>query len=275
MTKKLTEDQIRSFQKDGFISPIDVFTLNEALELRGMLEEAEVKWPEAFVGANRNNAHLNLKCLDNIVHNPNLVNAIEDLIGPDILNYGTVLFIKEPQEPGFVSWHQDARYMGLEPHVGITAWVALSEANDKSGCMQMIPGSQNEIKHHNDTFGEDNILTRGQEVQGVDESKAVSTPLHPGQMSIHSSRVVHSSQPNNSDDRRIGFVIQPYMPPHVEQTLSKSYAQLVRGRDPYGNFILIGRPKVDMDSFDLNIRDKVNKTWADILYHGAKKRRDY
>jgi|TARA_B110000438_G_scaffold76485_1_gene76665 hypothetical protein len=275
MTKKLTEDQIRSFKRDGFISPIDVFTPDEALELRGMLEEAELKWPEAFVGANRNNAHLNLKCLDNIVHNPNLVNAIEDLIGPDILNYGTVLFIKEPQEPGFVSWHQDARYMGLEPHVGITAWVALSEANDKSGCMQMIPGSHNEIKHHNDTFEEDNILTRGQEVQGVDESKAVSTPLHPGQMSIHSSRVVHSSQPNNSDDRRIGFVIQPYMPPHVEQTLSKSYAQLVRGRDPYGNFILIGRPTVDMDSFDLNIRDKVNKTWADILYHGAKKKRDY
>ena len=275
MTLKLTKDQIRSFKKEGFISPIDVFTQEEALEIRKALEEAEVKWPKAFVGANRNNAHLNIKCLDEIVHNTNLVNAIEDLIGPDILNYGTVLFIKEPQDPGFVSWHQDARYMGLEPHVGITAWVALSEANDKSGCMQMIPGSHTEIKDHNDTFGEDNILTRGQEVQGVDGSKGVSTPLHPGQMSIHSARVVHSSQANNSDDRRIGFVIQPYMPPDVKQTLSKSYAQRVRGSDPYGHFKLIDRPKVDMDPSNLAIKEKVNKTWADILYHGAKKRRDY
>jgi non-heme Fe2+,alpha-ketoglutarate-dependent halogenase len=159
--------------------------------------------------------------------------------------------------------------------VGITAWVALSEANDKSGCMQMIPGSHTDIKDHNDTFGEDNILTRGQEVQGVDGSKGVSTPLNPGQMSIHSARVVHSSQANNSDDRRIGFVIQPYMPPDVMQTLSKSYAQLVRGSDPYGHFNLIDRPKVDMDPSDLAIKEKVNKTWADILYHGAKKRRDY
>ncbi len=214
-------------------------------------------------------------CLDEIVHNTTLVDAIEDLIGPDILNYGTVLFIKEAKDPGFVSWHQDARYMGLEPHVGITAWVALSEANDESGCMQMIPGSHGKIQDHNDTFGEENILTRGQEVQGVDESKAVSTPLRPGQMSIHSARVIHSSQPNHSNDRRIGFVIQPYMPPHVQQTITKTGAQLVRGKDQDGNFKLIGRPKFDMDTDDLVMRDWINETWADILYHGAEKRRDF
>lgn len=275
MGKKLTDSQIEAFHRDGFVSPIDVFSENEALRLRRELEAAETKWPEAFKGAARNNAHLNLTCLDEIVHNPVLLDAIEDLIGPDILNYGTVLFIKEPHDPGFVSWHQDARYMGLEPHVGVTAWVALSHSNEQSGCMQMIPGSHGEIRDHDDTFGEQNILTRGQEVRDVDESKAVSLVLRPGQMSIHSARVIHASQPNRSDDRRIGFVIQPYMPPHVAQVIKRTGAQLVRGKDPLDNFDRLGRPKKDMAPEDLAVRDRINQDWADILYDGAKQRRDY
>ena len=275
MRKKLTQAQIDAFHHDGFVSPIDVFSEAEALRLRKELEAAEEEWPEAFQGAARNNAHLNLICLDEIVHNPILLDAIEDLIGPDILNYGTVLFIKEPNDPGFVSWHQDARYMGLEPHIGITAWVALTEANDENGCMQMIPGSHGEIRDHNDTFGEENILTRGQEVENVDASMAASTALRPGQMSIHSARVIHSSQPNRSKDRRIGFVIQPFMPPHVKQMITPTGAQLVRGSDPFANFEHLPRPASDMDPGDIKKRDWVNETWSDILYHGAKMRRDY
>lgn len=275
MGKKLTDEQITSFERDGFVSPIDVFSEQKALDLRVALEAAETKWPEAFEGAARNNAHLNLTCLDEIVHNNSLLDAVEDLVGPDILNYGTVLFIKEPQDPGFVSWHQDARYMGLEPHVGITAWIALSESNELSGCMQMIPGSHGKINEHNDTFGEKNILTRGQEIQDVDESKAVSLRLRPGQMSIHSARVIHASQANNSTDRRIGFAIQSFMPPHVKQTIKKTGAQLVRGTDQYKHFELLGRPDVDMAPKDVARRDKINRDWADILYHGAERRRDY
>lgn len=275
MAKKLTEAQIAAFHRDGFVFPIEVFSEQEALRLRKELEAAEAKWPEAFQGAARNNAHLNVTCLDEIVHNTTLVDAVEDLIGPDILTCGTVLFIKEPKDPGFVSWHQDARYQGLEPQVGITAWVALSHSNEESGCMQMIPGSHSEIKEHVDTYGERNILTRGQEVQGVDESKAVSLTLRPGEMSIHSSRVIHASQPNNSNDRRIGFVIQPYMPPQVKQTIKRTGAQLVRGHDPHGNFNRLSRPEKDMAPEDVSTREQINADWADILYAGAEQRRDY
>ncbi len=139
----------------------------------------------------------------------------------------------------------------------------------------MIPGSHKEILDHNDTFGEQNILTRGQEVEDVDESMAVSTPLHPGQMSIHSARVIHSSKPNCSNDRRIGFAIQSYLPPEVEQTIVRTGAQLVRGTDTFSNFEPLGRPKQDMDSGGVSARDWVNETWSEILYHGAEKRRDY
>lgn len=275
MGKKLTDEQIAAFHRDGFVFPIDVFSEEEALRLRQELEAAEAKWPEAFVGAQRNNAHLTLTCLDEIVHNEGLVDAVEDLIGPDILNYGTVLFIKEPHDPGFVSWHQDARYMGLEPHIGITAWVALTPVTEENGCMRMIPGSQDRIREHEDTFGEENILTRGQEVPNVDDTKAVSLTMRPGQMSIHSSRVIHSSNPNISNERRIGFVIQPYMPPTVRSTILRTPVQLVRGGDPIGNFDIVGRPVADMAPEGIAAKEAVNAAWAEILYDGAEQRRDF
>jgi hypothetical protein len=275
MGKKLTAEQIESYNRDGFLSPVDIYTEDEAARLRERLEKAEMKWPEAFTGAARNNAHYNIAVLDEIVHNADLLDAVEDLIGPDILNYGTVLFIKEPHDPGFVSWHQDARYMGLEPHVGVTAWLALSPSTSESGCMRMIPGSHRTgIRDHNDTFGETNILTRGQEVENVNEDEAVETPLRPGQVSFHSQRVVHSSAPNKSADRRIGFAIQAYMPPSVVQTMARTHAQLVRGSDPNGNFELAPRPTRDMNPEDIALRDQVNAAWAEILYEGAERRRN-
>ena len=276
MGNKLTKHQIEFYKRDGFLSPVDIFTEDEAAELRVALEQAEANWPEAFVGANRNNAHYNITVLDEIVHNTGLLDSVEDLIGPDILNYGTVLFIKEAHDPGFVSWHQDARYMGLEPHVGVTAWLALSPSNAESGCMRMIPGShRGEMRDHNDTFGEENILTRGQEIVDVDETKAVEILLRPGQVSFHCPRVIHSSEPNNSDDRRIGFAIQSYLPPNVVQTKARTHAQLVRGNDPYANFEIAPRPSRDMAPDDVVLRDRVNATWARILYEGSQKRRDY
>lgn len=275
MGKKLTDDQIASFHRDGFVSPIDVFSEHEALALRAEMETAEAQWPDAFTGAERNNLHLTFRCFDRLVHHPAIVDAAEDLVGPDILAYATVLFIKEPKDPGFVSWHQDARYMGLEPHVGITAWIALSHSNEQSGCMQMIPGSHDQLREHDDTYGQQNILTRGQEVPDVDDSQAVSLILRPGQMSIHSARIIHASQPNMSDDRRIGFVIQPYMPPSVEQTIKRTTAQLIRGSDANGNFDLIDRPDADMQAEGLALKARVNQDLADILYHGAEKRRNF
>lgn len=274
MGKCLSDRQVEKFHNDGFLSPINVFSINEASELKDKLEDAEKIWPEAFSASARNNAHLNFEFLDSIVHNKNLLDAVEDILGPNILAYASTLFIKEPRDPGFVSWHQDGKYMGLSENIGITAWVALSEANGESGCMSMIPGSHEKMLAHKDTFGKDNILTRGQEVQNVDAGKAVETPLRPGQASFHCPTVIHGSQPNRSEHRRIGFAIQTYIPTNVKSIHGRASAQLVRGIDTFGHFDLLQRPKMDMEEAQVTTRDRVNKEYADILYLGAKKTRD-
>ena len=125
MPKYLTENQVRQYHEEGFCSPIDVMPEHEALALADRLAEAEQVDPEGLQGRSRNNAHLVFQFLDEIAFHPVILDIVEDLLGKDFLLWGTVLFIKEPESMGYVSWHQDATYMGLEPHQFLTPWLAL------------------------------------------------------------------------------------------------------------------------------------------------------
>jgi ectoine hydroxylase-related dioxygenase (phytanoyl-CoA dioxygenase family) len=193
-----------------------------------------------------------------------------------LLAWGTVFFTKEPGDPGFVSWHQDTRYAGLEPHEALTAWIALSPATPENGCMRMIPGShKGPVLPHSDTFGAHNLLTRGQTIQEVDETGAIDVVLQPGQMSLHHLNVIHGSRPNRSRERRMGFAIQHYMPAHIRQTLGEDYALLVRGTDRHGHFKPGRRPTGDVEPEAIAFREHVNKALKDIVYQGATERRSY
>lgn len=277
MPKVLTRAQIESYRRDGFLFPVTVMSEDEAAGFRVRYEAAETRWPDAMQGANRNNAHLNIKVLDELTHHPVILDAVEDLLGPDLLICGTVLFIKEAGDPGFVSWHQDARYMGIEPYEqATTVWLALSPSTIETGCMRMMPGSHTlGVQTHEDTYDDQNILTRGQQVNGVDEQDAVDLVLRPGQMSFHHPAVIHASAPNNGSDRRIGFVIQSFVTPAVRQTKGQTYAQVARGENLTGHLPPLARASGDMLPDDLAMRDTVNACWSDILYDGAAKRRDY
>jgi hypothetical protein len=276
MPKKLSEHEIARYERDGFLFPIDVMSPAEAARLRARLEEAEARHPQVLNRFERMNGHICFTFLDEIVHHPAIVDAVEDLIGENILASDTVLFIKEPRSPGFVSWHQDFTYMGLEPHEGVTAWLALTPSNRRTGCMQMLPGTHRHGQlPHRDTFHDDNILTRGQTIDGLDTTGAVAIELEPGQMSLHHPRVIHGSEPNTGDTRRIGVSIQSYIPPRVHQTKVEAHATLVRGRDIDGHYRLTPRPRGDMEPDAEALRAHINAQWADVLYEGATRRRRY
>ncbi|MGB1160051.1 MAG: phytanoyl-CoA dioxygenase family protein [Alphaproteobacteria bacterium] len=272
MPKRLTVEQQETYARDGFVAPIDIFSADEIAEIRAEIEEAEAKWPNALDGAGRNNGHLALPVLDRIVHDSRILDAVEDVLGANILAAGSTLFIKEPNTGGFISWHQDARYAGMEPHDWVTGWLAISNVTEENGCMQMIPGSHiDPLRDHVDTFGEDNLLTRGQEVQGIDESQAVPVPLKPGQLSLHHPRIVHGSGPNTSNERRIGFALQSYITPSVEQVLGDMYVQHARGVDEPQNHIEAPRVQEAMSAEAVALRIDANKKLADILYAGSEK----
>jgi ectoine hydroxylase-related dioxygenase (phytanoyl-CoA dioxygenase family) len=230
----LTKEQIDLYNRDGFIAPIDIYSREEAAAIRQELEGLEASYPEAVTGRNRNNVHYVTSLFDKIVHNPDILDAVETLIGKDFLVGGTTLFIKEPEQRGFISWHQDARYIGLEPENWVTAWLALSDVTTENGCMYMWPGSHLEgAREHLDTFDEENLLTRGQTVQNVPTNDTIPVALKAGQLSLHHPWVVHGSGHNSSKSRRIGFAIQSYIGTNVDSVYGKIFVQQARGSDTY------------------------------------------
>jgi chlorinating enzyme len=277
MPRVLTKLQIEQYHDQGFICPIRVISEQEALSIKDELEQVEKEFPEEINSESRNNLHLSFAFLDALAHNKIIVDAIEDLIGPDISLWASVMFIKEPSSKQYVSWHQDATYMGLDSLDFPTPWIALSPSNIETGCMTMIAGShKTKIQNHKDTFAENNILTRGQVIQDVDESKAVDLILQPGEMSIHHGAVIHGSQPNNSNQRRIGFSLQSYMPNNVKQIVGRNLWTHVRGQkrqDDDG--MLLDRPRFNMDPNTVAQRKIANENLSEILYKGAKEKRNY
>jgi ectoine hydroxylase-related dioxygenase (phytanoyl-CoA dioxygenase family) len=272
MTKSLSQAAIDAYRTHGFHAPVRVFPEHVAAEYRRCLEALEAKMGGPLEGNWRVKTHLLFTWVDRLVHDDKILDAVEDLIGPDILCWTTNFFIKEPKSPGFVSWHQDATYWGLEPDDVVTAWVALSPSNDGSGCMRVIPGTHF-VSHlpHVDTFHEDNLLTRGQEIAvDVDESKAVSVPLAPGEISLHHIKLVHGSEPNRSSDRRIGLAIR-YIPTHVRQTKHRDSAMLVRGVDKYRHFDLEPRPRQDLDEAALAAHADAVRRKVAVMYEGTAK----
>ena len=272
----LTSNQLKQYEDEGFISPINVFSKDKALDIRNEIEYIEKKLPNELEKSGRYNAHLISPLLDEATHSPKILDAVQGLIGKNILVCGTTLFIKNPNEKGFVSYHQDAKYIGLEPHNWVTAWVAITDSNEKNGCMRMWPGShKNNLKDHDQCFNEENLLTRGQTVKNVPEKKTTPLILKSGQMSLHHPTVVHGSDLNKSNDRRIGFVIQSYISTNVKQVLGKNGVQSARGKDEFNFHEKIGRPNSLLNKKDLEIKKRENDNLQDIFYKGSLQKSNY
>ncbi|HZT87094.1 MAG TPA: phytanoyl-CoA dioxygenase family protein [Stellaceae bacterium] len=270
MPKSLSRDQIARYRAEGYLAPLRVMSAAEAGALRARLEAVEARLGGPLRGDLRHKSHLLFPFLADLVRHPAILDAVEDLIGPDILCWNSNFFIKEAATPSFVSWHQDSTYWGLSSADVVTAWVALTPSNLANGAMAVIPGSQTlDQAPHRDTFDRNNLLTRGQEIAvAVDEAAAVPLVLEPGEMSLHHVRLVHGSPPNPSPDRRIGFAIR-YIPTSLRQLEGEDSATLVRGTDRFGHFELEPRPETDLAADMLAYHRRIAERSARILYRGT------
>jgi len=238
MSHVLSQDQVAGYAVDGFVFPVPVLDAAEVSELRGELEAWERARSAAIDFPEKSKSYLLFGWADRLVHHPRVLDAVEDLIGPDVLVYHSTLFLKEAQTPAFVRWHQDSTYFYLDPHAHVTAWIALSDASERAGCMSVLPGShQWGAFAHDDRPGPDNMIRRGQGISGhFDDASGTPMPLSAGEMSLHHTDLVHASGANRNSDRRIGYAIS-YIPAHVRPVGAvRPSALLVRGRD-HGQFL--------------------------------------
>ena len=248
MGKVLTDAQIDQWTRDGAVWPVDLLDEAETADYLRRFEALEAKIGKEAQAQFRIKAHLPFPWLWDLITRPRLVDTIEDLIGPDIVCWGSSFFTKKAHDPRFISWHQDSTYYGLEPPESITAWVAFTDANELSGCMRIIPGSHTApaILPHEETYDPNNLLSRGQTIRGIDEAAAVPMPLKAGQFSVHHNKTAHASEPNNADWPRVGFAIH-FAATSVRQAQFDGATGIrVRGEDPDGNWLDDPRPEYEM-----------------------------
>jgi len=245
--KALTEAEIKAYHRDGFLTPFTVYEPDEAAGLATKFHELEDAIGDEPQERFRIKAQLPFPWLCDVVREPRLLDAIEDLIGPNILCWGASFFAKKAHDPRFVSWHTDSFFYGFEPAETVTAWLAFHPSTVESGCVRYIPGSHQSETVHEIEPDQDNLLPMAQNAVGVDESMAVDAVLAPGQVVFHHEAVVHGSGPNTADHPRVGLSIH-YVAPHVRETrFEGSTAMLLRGEDKFGYWGKDPEPQKDFD----------------------------
>jgi hypothetical protein len=240
MGKLLTASEVAQYERDGIIFPIPVLTPEEAAGFRRAFEELAGRLGGRPVAQALGHTQAYFRWAYDLATHPRVLDAVEGLLGPDILLWTVSIFPKYPRDPGYISWHQDGTYWGLDSVRVTTAWIALTDSTVDNGCMRVVPGSHHRpILPHRDTYAADNRLSRGQEIEvEVDERDAVDVVLRAGEMSLHHVNIIHGSNPNRSDGSRIGFAPRFTTPETSQVDGEPMTAVLARGRDRHGHFRL-------------------------------------
>lgn len=261
--KALTQEQVDAYRRDGFFYPVPALSPDEiatCLAGLGRLEaslgcavaDADVKW--------RSHGHAHSPWFNALIRHPRILDAVEDVIGPNILVWTSTFFIKEPHSPTFAAWHQDGTYFGLEPKEQVCAWVALTDATREAGCMEHVSSKGNLRQLHHAPLGLAHSINRAGQtiIEPFDDSAPVAMALPAGSCSLHHEFSLHRSAPNNAAHRRVGIGLN-YIPTHVRvDGPVRCNAMLVRGEDKYGHFDLIEPPKAECDAAALAVHQEAN-----------------
>lgn len=266
MTGSLTDKQVDQYWRDGHLFPLPLMHQAEAQTWRGKLEQFEDRYStepsltQPFENYLRANMHIVSTAASEIAHHPAILDAVESLIGPDLLVWMVELIVKPPHSDAMLSMHQDLTYWGLDGIDGlVTAWVALSDVTVANGAMKFVTGSHRFGQvDHTDTFAENNLLSRGQRVDFEhDPADEIDVELVAGEVSLHHGLMFHGSGPNHTSDERAGLVIR-YIEPEVRQRVgARDYAMTVRGANHTGNLISVAPPSRNCEAGALALFDEI------------------
>ncbi len=204
----LSPKHLRSYQEDGIVFPVTALTPEETAHFRRAFEELEEQAgaPQKYSAY----THLFFPWAYELVMHPVVVAAAGDILGSEVLVDSSLCLCKHAFDGTFAPWHQDGVYSQMHTTPSVSAWIALTSSTRENGCMRVVPGSHSEgrLAHHM-VADKKTLFDQSPEIETeVDESRAVDVELRPGEMSLHDSSIVHSSEPNRSGKERLGFVIR-------------------------------------------------------------------
>jgi len=266
----MTEGITQSYSRDGYVSAVPVMSEAEAAELVKQFEQVEQRvGPHVFKLLNVK-GHLLFPFLWDVVQDARIVSRVSEILGPDVLCWGSSFFCKQAGSADVVPWHQDGTCWGLNAPKGLTAWLALTPSTPETGCLRVIPESHREAVPHAVRNAPSSMLPLGEEVaEAVDETRAVDCVLRPGEMSLHHVMLVHGSATNRATTgRRIGFAIRYIAGDVAQRGPAKGYATMVCGRD-HGTYQLETKPKGDLEPEALRRHRDILRHSADLVMREA------
>jgi len=276
MTASLSDEAVRSYRENGFWFPYRLMARERALAIAERFiaftqSEQARRYSDPQNQLYLLKAHLLFKWADENCHDPGLLDAVESLIGPDIMVWSSGLFWKGPRSGSYVSWHQDSTNFELDDPEGVVrAWISLTPATLENGTMHFLPGEHRRGQiPHKDMKAEGELLSRGETIDlEIDDSKTVPVIVDAGEVSFHHLHAPHGSGPNNSDSPRVNHVVT-FISPKVRPLRGPDSALLVRGHDPYGHFEHEPRPAADFDPDAMRAHRRAMVMRNAILYRGT------
>jgi len=244
--RRLTQPQIKFFNEFGYVMPLDAYTPAEAVKNRVYFDDLLAKVQKARSDLDAYSVNGFQVCcagLYDIVTNPLIVDHVSDLIGPDVICWGSHFFCKLAHDPRKVAWHQDASYWPLTPARTVTVWLAIDDADRANAAMMFMPGSHNKGHLKWQQVAKDKAVLNQEIENAAQLGEPVYDVLKAGQFSLHADMLAHGSEPNTSDRRRCGLTIR-YCPPSVkplDMRWSKG-AVLCRGSGAAGVWTYNPRP---------------------------------
>ena len=273
MVDRLSEEQVRDYRALGYHVPIRVMDEEEALERRRWVERLEAERPELYRRCDLK-AQMIVPWIDDLTRKPELLEPIARLLGPNLICWNASFRIKRNDGRHHAGWHQDTRYINLQPP-GVIAFVALSDCSPEAGCLRAIPGThRGPILDHTDSESADSILTRGQYITDpLDLDSAVDLALKPGEVALFDHGIVHGSGPNTTGARRIGMILGYFAPHSRPVNGSTMSGMVVQGEDEYRFFKPDARPSKEFEDSALAAhREAIEAQTRELLFAGSERK---
>jgi non-heme Fe2+,alpha-ketoglutarate-dependent halogenase len=247
--KTLSRDQINQYNELGFIFPIDVFGSEEISEHRAYFDDLmERALKKGWSSYSINGWHRHCAEIWDLVTEPRILDYVQDLLGEELICWGTHYFAKVPGDGKRVSWHQDASYWPLTPSKTVTVWLAIDDADEGNAAMQLIPRSHThgQLDFEKSGEGEQNVLNQTVENAFAFGDQPAHVVLKAGQMSLHTDLLLHGSDANQSTRRRCGLTMR-FISPDVRayRGWNLTGAVVCRGRDRSDHWVHHPRPKFE------------------------------
>lgn len=242
----LTAEQLAFYNAEGYLAPLRALSPDAAATLRtffeGVLERTLADGGSSY---SINGAHRRFAEVWDLMHNSSIVDAVVDILGPNVVAWGAHFFCKLPYDGKIVDWHQDAVYWPMTPSKTVTVWLAIDDTDAGNACMRFVPGSHlhGTLMHTPSVAAEDNVLNLKVADPLTFGSAPVDNCLKAGEFSLHSDLLLHGSKANDSNRRRCGITLR-YCAADVRAYLGwHEKGMLVRGTDPDGHWANPERPQ--------------------------------